>query len=317
MANTLATGYAAMSSPTVPIRLPHIAVCICTYKRPQLLKSLLQELAKQDTSGRLTYSIVVADNDASRSAEDTVNDFTKRSTVPVHYCVEPEQSIALARNKAVANATGDFIAFIDDDEFPISRWLLTLLQTCEQYQVQGVLGPVLPHFPKGTPTWVVRGKFYNRPTYPTGYVIDWRKGRTGNVLLKRELFRGQAQPFNPKFRTGEDQEFFSRMIDLGNRFIWCNEAWAYEVVPPIRCKRTFLLRRSLLRGSMEPHTPGFGLRDVLRSVAALAIYTIALPIAVAFGQHRFMNLSVRLSYHVGKLLALAGVDPIRVPYVTE
>jgi hypothetical protein len=46
----------------------------------------------------------------------------------------------------VENADGDFIAFIDDDEFPVNNWLLALFDTCNQYNVDGVLGPVRRHF---------------------------------------------------------------------------------------------------------------------------------------------------------------------------
>ena len=34
----------------------HISICVCTYKRKQPLKRLLQELVAQDTSGLFTYS---------------------------------------------------------------------------------------------------------------------------------------------------------------------------------------------------------------------------------------------------------------------
>src|SRR5205085_902502 len=97
--------------------------------------------------------------------------------------------------------------------------------------------------------WVVKGNFYDRASYPTGFVIDWKKGRTGNVLLKRHLFDADTPPFRPEFVTGEDQDFFGRMIDKGYVFIWCHEALAYETVPPIRWKRTFMLRRALLQGA--------------------------------------------------------------------
>lgn len=110
----------------------HISVCVLTYKRPDFLKRLLGDLAKQETAGRFTYSIVVADNDGQGSAEALVSDFAAASAVPVTYCVEPQQNISLARNTAIANATGDFIAFIDDDEFPAKRWLLTLFEACEK-----------------------------------------------------------------------------------------------------------------------------------------------------------------------------------------
>src|ERR1051325_8420557 len=89
-------------------------------------------------------------------------------------CVEPRQNIALARNMAVANAKGDFIAFIDDDELPGGEWLLTLFSAYQQYGVDGVLGPVKPRFDEPPPKWVVDGRFCERPSYPTGFVIDWR-----------------------------------------------------------------------------------------------------------------------------------------------
>src|SRR5947209_6462298 len=104
----------------------HISVCICTYRRPQLLGRLIEELGRQATEGLFTYSILVVDNDRLQFAESVVSSFAADSTVPVAYCVEPRQNIALARNKAIENADGDLVAFIDDDEFPTTRWLLTL-----------------------------------------------------------------------------------------------------------------------------------------------------------------------------------------------
>jgi hypothetical protein len=183
--------------------------------------------------------------------------------------------------------------------------------------VDGVLGPVKRHFDEEPPGWVMKGQFYERQTYPTGLVIDWRKGRTGNVLLKKHIFAADTPPFNPAFRQGEDQDFFRRMIDQGYVFIWCNEAVAYEVVPPIRWKRTFMLKRALLRGAMEPQMPTCGVRDIAKSVIAVPAYTVALPFAFVLGHHRFMALLVSLFDHLGKLLALLGINPIKAPYVTE
>ena len=297
--------------------MQHVSVCICTYKRPILLRRLLEGLGDQDTNGLFVFSIVVVDNDRSESARRVVNDFTVASPIQVTYCVEPRQNIALARNKAVENAKGDFVAFIDDDEFPTKCWLLTLFEACHQYSVDGVLGPVNPHFEQEPPRWVIKGKFYERQTYPTGFVIDWRKGRTGNVLLRKRIFAGCGQPFRPEFRNGEDQEFFFRVIGKGHVFIWCNEAVAYEVVPPIRWKRTFMLRRALLRGAIEPKMPNFGVRDVARSLVAVPLYIMALPFALMAGQDKFMGLSVRLCDHLGKLLAVVGINPVTEPYVTE
>jgi glycosyltransferase involved in cell wall biosynthesis len=295
----------------------HISVCICTYKRPHLLRRLLDELAGQDTGGQFTYSIVIVDNDQSRSAEAATHDFAVHAPIPVDYCVESQQNISLARNKAIENARGDFIAFIDDDEFPTRSWLLTLYKTLNERNVDGVLGPVKPHFEQGAPKWVVKGKFYDRPSYPTGFVIDRQKGRTGNVLLRRRIFAAGEPPFRPEFRTGEDQDFFGRMIQKGHVFIWCDEAVAYEVVPPLRWKRAFMLRRALLQGASSFLNPNHRGLNVAKSIIAVPVYTAALPFALLLGHHRFMTLLVKLFDHLGKLLAMMGINAVKEEYVTE
>ena len=79
----------------------HINVCICTFKRGAMLLELLNKLEHQRTDNLFTYSIVVADNDHLRSGEAVVSQFAVKSAVPVRYCVEPRQNIALTRNKAI------------------------------------------------------------------------------------------------------------------------------------------------------------------------------------------------------------------------
>lgn len=308
---------AALPPDVVAKATQHVCVCICTYKRPRFLQRLLGELADQETSGFFTYSIVVADNDHLRSAEAVVKDFAAASTIPVRYCVEPQQNIARARNRAIENASGDFLAFIDDDEFPAKQWLLNLFKACNEYGVDGVLGPVKRHFDEKPPNWVVKGKFYQRPTHPTGFVMNWRETRTGNVLLKRAILVDGEPPFRPEFRAAEDQDFFRRMIEKGHVFIWCGEGVVYEVVPPPRWKRTYMLRKALLRGSTNVLRPTFGIREIAKSVVAVPAYTMALPFMLLLGQHRFMDLLVRLFDHLGKLLELVGVNPVREPYVSD
>jgi glycosyltransferase involved in cell wall biosynthesis len=295
----------------------HSAVCVCTYKRSSPLLRLLRELSSQDTDGLFTYSIVVVDNDRLRSAEPVVADFAAASTIPIRYCEEPRQNIALARNKAVENATGDFVAFIDDDEFPKRDWLLNLFKTCEKYGVDGVLGPVKRYFDEEPPQWIIKGNFYERPTHATGYVIHWLGGRTGNLLVRMQVFAGDAHPFRPEFRAGEDQDFFRRTIEQGRVFIWCNEAVAFEVVPPPRWRRMYMLRKALLRGATAALHPTVGVRDVAKSVIAVPVYAVALPFAAVLGQHRFMILLVSLCDHLGKLLALVGVNPVKEQYVVD
>lgn len=307
-----------MSNARTDLSLEYICVCICTYKRPTLLGNLLAELEKQETEGLFSYSVVVIDNDSSGSARDVVDAYAGQTRRTVAYEIEPEQNIALARNRAVRNSCGDYIVFFDDDQFPQASWLLTLYKAHKKFKVDGVLGPVIPYFEKTPPEWLIKGKFYHRPTHETGLIIQWRMGRTGNVLLKRELLLAELEPFDPKFGAGaEDQDFFRRMIGKGYRFVWCNEAVGFEYVPPIRWGRGFLLRRALLRGKISLQQPGMGVKSVLISVAAILLYMLLLPFLTVIGHHLFMKYLVKTFDHLGRVLTAAGIDVIPEKYVIE
>jgi glycosyltransferase involved in cell wall biosynthesis len=291
-----------------------VTVCICTYKRPDLLRRLLFELARQKTATQFSYAIVVVDNDHQRSAQDVVEQFRLTSPVPVTYCVEREQNVALARNRALEHAQGDYIGLIDDDEFPGEDWLVRMLNACEEFEADGVLGPVRPFFSEPPPAWLVKSKLCERPEHTTGTLLQWRQTRSGNVLFRREILDGVDAPFRPEFGNGgEDQDFFRRMIQRGRRFVWCNEAGVYEVVPPERRRRRYFLKRALCRGQNERLL--LNPRGIMTSLLAVPAYTALIPITCVLGQHVLMDCSVRLLDHVGRLLGAVGIKPVQGKYL--
>jgi len=281
-----------------------------------LLEQLLSAIEKQETEDLFEFSAVVVDNDKSESALATVESFTRRSGLPVRYDVEPEQNIALTRNRVLANSRGNFVAFIDDDEIPQPSWLLTLYKALNNYTCDGILAPVLPLFEQEPPKWVLKGDYFNRPTHPTGHVLEWTNTRTGNALLKRELFQGEPIWFDPAFGSGgEDRDLFRRLIEKGHVFIWCNEAAVHESVPSNRWKKSVLLKRALLRGKMALNKPETGPLSILKSMIAIAAYTTSLPVLALFGQHIFMHYLIKLCDHLGKVLAFLGIDLVKEKYV--
>jgi succinoglycan biosynthesis protein ExoM len=297
-----------------PFASNHISVCVCTYKRPQMLSTLLSKLQDQVTENLFTYSAVVVDNDSNQSAKGIVTDWQARSTIQINYHCEPEQNIALARNKAVENAKGKLIAFIDDDEFPENTWLINLLNTQNQYKATGVLGPVKPYFEVEPPRWIIKGRICDRVSFPTGTMLkNQKKTRTGNVLLSKESLRDQEMPFNPEFgRTGgEDVDFFHRMMTRGFTFVWCNEACVYEIVPQDRFKRIFYLKKALLRGKVNADKSSAFSMGTIKSAIAVISYTAALPFFLLFGQHLFMKYLIKDCDHIGKLLGIFGIAFIR------
>jgi GT2 family glycosyltransferase len=230
--------------------------------------------------------------------------------VEIVYCTERLRNIAVVRNTALGNASGGFIAFIDDDERPERNWLLNLMDTAEKYQVDGVLGPVRPSFETSPPQWVTKGRFCDRPEYQTGRLMSWNECRTGNVLFRRSLVQGVSEPFSPRFPTGgEDMDFFLRMERAGARFVWCNEAVAYETVPPSRLTRSYMFKRALLRGrNILKHQHSW--RLVATSIVAVPCYLLMLPFTLLGGESVFMKYCIKLCDHTGRLLASLNLNPV-------
>lgn len=295
----------------------HITVCICTYKRPDPLKQLLSKLQIQETDDLFEYSLVVVDNDRSASARQVVETFAQHSNIPISYYVEPEQNIALARNKAIENAKGEFLALIDDDELPISRWLVILFKALTHYDSDGILAPVLPLFEGEPPLWILKGHFFDRPTHPTGQVLDWKNTRTGNALLRGGLFQKGNMWFNPAFGSGgEDRDFFRRKIAEKHVFVWCNEAPVFEIVRPERWTRKVLMKRAFLRGKMALNPVGPMSSSILKSIAAIVAYSICLPLFFVLGHHIFLQYLIKDCDHIGKVLAFLRIQLMEEKYVT-
>jgi hypothetical protein len=158
----------------------------------------------------------------------------------------------------------------------------------------------VPRFHGPPPDWSGRGRLFERPSPPTGTWLHWKQTRTGNVLLRRRIFAEPANWFRSEYdRGGEDVDFFRRMIAKGMRFVWCADARVDELVPAERCRRSYLLKRALLRGG-APHNQGW---PVLVSLIAAPAYAVLL----LFGQPVFMRYLIKECDHLGRLLAwIAG-----------
>ena len=293
----------------------HISVCICTYRRNQMLERLLRKVALQETDGLFDYSVVVVDNDAAGPARETVTRLQAELDLDITYGIEPEQTIPAARNHALRLAKGNYIGIIDDDEFPPQHWLLTMYRAIQTFDVDGALGPVHPFFEKNPPVWLVKSRFCERPVLRTGTLLIWDQTRTGNVLLKKDVFDKHHLCFDLNCKTsGSDKEFFREAMDVGCRFIAVEEAPVYEIVPPERQTKSYYLKRTLLQGSNDrkfraPHLLGLS-RVVapMKAIGALLFYTLIVPFCALIGSHAVMIYAEKVAYHLSWLLAMLGID---------
>lgn len=296
----------------------HISVCVCTFRRPATLERLLCGLARQATGGAFSVSVVVVDNDPDGSARELVARVGAGTALGLVYEVEPERSIPAARNHALRLAEGNFIAIIDDDEFPGDDWLMTMHSAVRAGGVDGALGPVLPHFEGTPPRWLIRGRFCERPVIPTGTVLTWDQTRTGNVLIRKSVFEKGRLTFDLKWRTsGSDRAFFKQAMQAGFRFIAVAEAPVFETVPPERWKAGYYVKRALVHGynSYRNNKNDLGwprrLLFALKSTVAVGGYAILLPFSLPVGKHAAVKLLEKGAHHLSGLAAMAGIELVK------
>jgi glycosyltransferase involved in cell wall biosynthesis len=284
-----------------------ISVCICTLKRPDMLARVLDGVISQITDSAFTYEVVIVDNDKMRSAEELVHKYQKSGQCKIVYDCEPELGIPLARNRTIRNSSGNFIAIIDDDEFPAEDWLYKMYLCIKKYNVDGVLGPVLPHFPPGTPEWLKKSGLCDRPRNSTGSPIANKDFRTGNVLFQRHVFEKNAMWFDPARRLtgGSDGAFLSRQIKQGRKYVWCDEAIVFETVTEDRWPASFYLKRQFRIGSLagERLRHLSRMNTVLKNLVLLICYSTLLPFSLLAGKHISMKVLIKIYYNAGCVLS--------------
>lgn len=213
-------------------QLIHVSVVVCTFMRNQLLKNCLENLISQDTS--FNVEIIVVDNDALGSACNVVEALinpARLNNVNLKYCIEPIQNISIARNRGVHFCIGEFIAFIDDDEYPEKSWLENLYKLAQFKPCDGIFGPVIPIYPEDFPVWIRDSGIFDRPRFATGKVLGKWDMRTGNALVLSRVLKQFSEPFDIDLGKtgGEDSYLFAKLYESGHTFLWCDEAIVYEV----------------------------------------------------------------------------------------
>ena len=166
---------------------------------------------------------------------------------------------SVTRNTGAAAATGDILAFLDDDAEASADWLSRLVEPLISDQtVIGVGGGVLPSWPADPPSWfpmefgwVVGANYVGLPTSRSPVRNVWSE----NMAVRASDFHGVGG-----FREGfgkvgnaswpEDTEFCLRIHAAHPGTHWLHEpdALIRHHVPENRATLTFFIRRCFAEG---------------------------------------------------------------------
>jgi glycosyltransferase involved in cell wall biosynthesis len=128
--------------PPVETKLPSLSIAICTKDRSKRLTRLLASLGgiRSESAFQLVEIVVVDNASVDSATREAVENFKG-----VRYVFEPHAGLDFARNAALRAATGDLIAYLDDDVVVDRNWLAGLAKAVrDNPSAGGFTGLVLP-----------------------------------------------------------------------------------------------------------------------------------------------------------------------------
>jgi glycosyltransferase involved in cell wall biosynthesis len=201
-----------------------VSVVICTRNRPGELARCLASLPSQT---RVPDQILVVDNGSQ-------GDETRQAALAagVDYVREDRPGLDIARNTGATRASGDIVAYTDDDVELHPRWLERLVDAFDQEHVWAVTGLVLPAELETEAQYVFErewgfGRGFTRKDHgPAFYQANrrrgcpvWEIGAGANMAFRRWVFDGIGL-FDERLDVGAagcsgDSEFWYRVLYHG------------------------------------------------------------------------------------------------------
>ncbi len=208
------------------IRETTISVIICTRDRPDQLSQCLRSL---HSLAHAPHEIIVVDNAPTTDATQHL----VAQYPAIRYVLESRPGLSAARNAGIRHATGDLIAFTDDDVMVHPNWLLHLQQGFQDPKVMAVTGLMLPaeleteaqrifQGDPGLPGWDYRSVLFDDSFFnemkPLGAPV-WKIGAGANMAFRRNVFE-LVGDFDERLGAGasgcsEDSELWYRILANG------------------------------------------------------------------------------------------------------
>jgi glycosyltransferase involved in cell wall biosynthesis len=116
-----------------------LTVAIPTYNGESRIFKVLERLQNQIGTEHFSWEIIAIDNNSNDNTAQVVKEYQANWNLPypLKYCFEPKQGLALARQRAINESSGTYIAFLDDDNLPDDNWVAQAYKFGQEYPKAG------------------------------------------------------------------------------------------------------------------------------------------------------------------------------------
>lgn len=119
-----------------------ITVAIPTYNGEKRLPNVLEKLRSQINTEQINWEILIVDNNSKDDTAKIIQNYQLNwpNHIPLKYSFESEQGAAFARLRAVREANGELIGFLDDDNLPAEDWVIQAYKFAKNHPKAGAFG---------------------------------------------------------------------------------------------------------------------------------------------------------------------------------
>jgi glycosyltransferase involved in cell wall biosynthesis len=247
-----------------------ITVAIPTHNRAELLAQTLGSLRGLMIPARAEIECLVIDNASADATPTVVAEAAAQLPFEVRRIRERQLGSSFARNRAIAEARGEFICFIDDDVIVEPRWLVELIAALERRRLDVACGMVVPRFLAPPPPWLGTSLWVRLAVHDAAAIERMAPGEaevlrnyfSANVGFRRNafelfgVFREDLGVVGGNPISGEDTELFARIIARGGAVGFAPRARVHHLIGPERMTPRYLRRKSFAFGIGSAMTGG-------------------------------------------------------------
>jgi glucosyl-dolichyl phosphate glucuronosyltransferase len=234
-----------------------VSIVIATFNRAALLSECLDRLARQPFAAG--DEVIVVDNASTDETPRVIEAARSAFAVPLRHLDEPAAGKSRAIARAMDVASGDVLAFTDDDVNVGEGWLEAIRRCMDDGSVALAGGPVAPRWQTAPPRWLRAAAdpsgTYGRLASPLA-LLDYgpspgdlgpRTVLGANMAVRRGVFHqvGGFPLHLGKLRgtllSGEDRELCRRVQAAGLRAVYCPAAVVHHFVPVERMRIRYFL----------------------------------------------------------------------------
>lgn len=231
-----------------------LSVVICSYNRADSLAQALESVVAQSPSPDFDVEVVVVDDGSTDHTAETVARVAAAAPVPVRHVYEGARAgIAVARNRGVTEARGNWVVFFDDDQLAEPDWLIQLNRVARANRAKCVGGARKLDLPPGKLAAlgpICRGILgENLYSGPPAILTGKELPTTGSLLISKEIFDRVGLFDTTLTSSGEDAELIGRARRAGYDIWTAPEAMVAHMIPKHRQEAPYFRWVSLRWGN--------------------------------------------------------------------